>query len=97
MLTYRLSTCELMGQSNANRFAYFAIALVGFTTYRKKTPTTKSVRTMPDELNPIAPIAQADSGRKYCSGMARQNSFALSGIVPFGQFRQCVSSRASRI
>lgn len=40
--------------------------------YRKKTPTTKNVINIPVELNAIAPIAQPDSSRKYCSGMSWQ-------------------------
>lgn len=60
--------------------------------YRKKTPTTKNVINIPVELKAIAPIAQPDSNRRYCSGISWQCSLVRSGIVPFWHVMHCVSS-----
>lgn len=54
-------------------------------TYRRKTPATNSVMSIPVELNAIAPIAQADSKRRNCSGMSWQFCLKRSGMVPLRQ------------
>lgn len=68
-----------------------------YIIYRKNTPTTKNVINIPVELKAIAPMAQPDSNRKYCSGMSWQFSFVRSGIVPFWHVMHCVSSYGWRI
>lgn len=65
--------------------------------YRKKTPTTKNVINIPDVLKAIAPMAQPDSNRKYCSGMSWQCCLYRSGMVPFWHVMHCVSSDGWRI
>lgn len=66
-------------------------------TYLTKTPTMNKVTNIPVALKDIAPIAQADSGRKYTSGIVWQNCFVGSGSVPNSHFIHWVSSRGWRI
>ena len=52
---------------------------------------------MPTEENDIAPIAQAESGRKYASGIDLHSVRVWSGSVPLGQTIHVVSDSGERI
>lgn len=72
--------------------------LINFVNiHRKNTPTTKNVINIPVELNAIAPIAQPDSSRKYCSGISWHFCLNRSGMVPALHVIHCVSSSGWRI
>lgn len=66
-------------------------------SYLTNTPTTNSVTNIPVALNAIAPMAQADSGRRYTSGIVWQYCLVASGNVPNWHVRHWVSSVGWRI